>query len=136
MNPEAMKPHGVALLDYYRGNLSASVTFLRDDGLQEELPASWFFRDPRLDELESAALDSCHGYTLDVGAGTGIHSLYLQQRGFRMCAIDVSYEAVTIMRDKGVIDARQLDIMSLENEKFDTVLMMGHGIGLVETIGG
>lgn len=136
MNPEAMKPHGVALLDCYHGNKSAVVTFTREDGLKEDLAAAFFFRDPRQDELEGAALDLCHGHVLDVGAGAGIHSLYLQQRGFMVTSIDVSPEAVAIMRDRGVADVRQIDIMALNNEQYDTLLMLGHGIGLVETING
>ncbi len=134
MDPESMKPYGAALLDYYRGKRLASVTSIRDDGLKEEMPAGRFFREPLEYDLERVALDLCRGYVLDVGAGTGIHALYLQQAGFRVCAIDLSSEAVTIMRQRGVIDARQLDVMLLENEDFDSVLMMGHSIGLVETI--
>ncbi len=136
MDPEAMKPHGVALFDYYHGNKSAVVTFTREDGLKEDLAAAFFFRDPRQDELEGAALDLCRGHVLDIGAGAGIHSLYLQQHGFKVTSIDVSPEAAAIMRDRGVADVRELDVMSLNNEQFDTVLMMGHGIGLVETTDG
>jgi SAM-dependent methyltransferase len=136
MNPEAMKPHGLALLDYYHGDHSATVAVFRDDDQRSEIPAAAFFRMPQDIELELKALQLCLGRTLDVGAGAGVHALYLQQRGLRVCAIDVSPEAVSIMRDSGVIDARQIDVMSLEDEQFDSFLMMGHGIGIAETIGG
>ncbi len=134
MNPEAMRPFGLSLLDYFRGNKSAVLSIIRDDGLVTPQPASNFFRDPRGFKIESIALDLARGRVLDVGAGTGIHSKYLQDKGLTVCAIDVSPEAAHIMRERGLVDARQADIMSFKSEKSDTIIMMGHGIGVVENI--
>ena len=131
-----MKPYGLALLDYYTGNLSATLISYRDDGWRDELPMRMFFRQPQEYNLERTALDLCHGHVLDGGAGTGIHSVFLQERGLVACAIDVSPEAVQIMRDRGVLDVRQSDILSFNDDEFDTVIMMGHGIGVVEDIAG
>lgn len=136
MNPEAMRPYGLSLLDYVSGNKSAVVSVIRDDGWAAPLAASAFFRDPRGHQIEAIALDLARGRVLDVGAGTGIHSKYLQDNGLSVCAIDVSQEAVQIMRERGVADVRQADIMSFKDEKFDTILMMGHGIGVVENVSG
>ncbi len=136
MNPEAMKPYGLALLDYHRGDLDAVLTIYRDDGRRDEIPIKTFFRQAQELELERIALDLCRGRILDVGAGTGIHSLFLQDKGLKVCAIDVSKEAVQIMLEKGVVDVRQEDILSFDNGQFDTILMMGHGIGVVEDING
>lgn len=136
MNPEAMKPYGLALSDYERGSLSATLIMHRDDSWREELSASTFFRQPQEYELERAALDLCSGHVLDVGAGTGLHTLFLQERGTLVCAIDVSLEAVQIMKRRGVLDVRQADILSFEDGEFDSVIMMGHGIGVVENIRG
>ena len=136
MNPEAMKPYGLALSDYDKGNVSATLIIYRDDGRRDELPMSTFFRQPQEYELERTALDLCYGHVLDVGAGAGIHTLFLQERGSLVCAIDVSPEAVQIMQKRGVLDVRQADILSFEDGEFDTVIMMGHGIGVVENIRG
>ncbi|MFC2035074.1 class I SAM-dependent methyltransferase [Chloroflexota bacterium] len=136
MNPEAMKPYGLALLDYHNGNHSATYTTYRDDDWKTELPVSLFFRQAQDLKLEKIALDLCRGNVLDVGAGTGIHSLFLQDKGLQVCAIDVSSEAVQIMQERGVVDVWQDDVLSFENEQFDTILMMGHGIGVVEDING
>ncbi len=136
MNSEAMKPYGLALSDYDKGNLSATLVIYRDDGWREELPMSTFYRQPQEYELERIALDLCYGHILDVGAGTGIHTLSLQERGVLVCAIDVSPEAVQLMQRRGVSDVRQADILSFEDGEFDTVIMMGHGIGVVENISG
>ncbi|UCD09099.1 MAG: class I SAM-dependent methyltransferase [Dehalococcoidales bacterium] len=136
MNPEAMKLHGLALLDYYNGDLDAVTILQRDDGYASELPAKEFFRDAQEFPLEKTALDLCYGRTLDIGAGSGIHSLFLQERGFEVTAIDVSPEAVQVMRTRGIADVRLADIMSLKEGKFDTILMMGNGIGVVENMDG
>ena len=131
-----MKPYGLALLDYHRGNLDATLAIYRDDGWRDELSIKTFFRRAEEYELERIALELCRGHVLDVGAGTGLHSLFLQDKVLSVCAMDVLPEAVQIMRDRGVVDVRQADILSFENEKFDTILMMGHGIGVVEDING
>lgn len=136
MNPEAMRPYGLALSDYDKGNLSATLIVYRDDGTRDELPMSTFFRQPQEYDLERTALDLCYGHVLDVGAGTGIHTLFLQERSVLVCAIDVCPEAVVIMRQRGVLDVRQADILLFEDGEFDSVIMMGNGIGVVENIRG
>jgi 2-polyprenyl-3-methyl-5-hydroxy-6-metoxy-1,4-benzoquinol methylase len=136
MNPEAMKPYGLAISDYDKGNISATLIIYWDDGRKDELPMSAFFRQPQEYDLERTALDLCYGHVLDVGAGTGIHTLFLQERGVLVCAIDICSEAVLIMLKRGVSDVRQADILSFEDGEFNTIIMMGHGIGVVENIGG
>jgi 2-polyprenyl-3-methyl-5-hydroxy-6-metoxy-1,4-benzoquinol methylase len=136
MKPEAMTPYGLALLDYYRGNKWAALTVIRDDGLIETMTAEPFFRPAQEFEIERIALELVHGRVLDVGAGTGLHSIFLQEKGLTVCAIDILPQAIQIMHERGVIDAHQTDILSLGGEKFDTIIMMGHGIGTVENISG
>jgi SAM-dependent methyltransferase len=134
MDPEAMKPYGRTLLDYHNGNLTATLEITRDDGLVTLLPINTFFRHALDIEIERRAIEMAHGYILDAGAGTGLHSLFLQEKGFKVCAIDISSEASQIMRERRVIYVRQADVMSLRGEKFDTIIMMGHGIGIVENL--
>jgi hypothetical protein len=45
-------------------------------------------------------------------------------------------EAVSIMRDRGVDDARLGDLSSLRDERFDTLVMLMHGLGIVGNIHG
>jgi len=134
MDPVAMKPFGTALLDYYHGDHEATISLCFDNGSVFPTPVEEFFREPRSHEMEGRALDLCRGRVLDVGAGAGIHSLYLQQQGFDVCAIDICPEAVSILRERGVHDVRRSDIMAFGNETFDTLLMLGHNIGMIETL--
>ncbi len=57
-----MKPYGLALLDYFKGNSEAAVVICRSDGFEAELPAKTFFRQPReFSVIEKKALELCKG---------------------------------------------------------------------------
>jgi SAM-dependent methyltransferase len=109
-----------------------------DIWVDEPTPVEDFYRpdDQPLPELERTALGLCRGRTLDFGAGAGRHTLELQRRGLEATAIDVAPEAVEVMRDRGVADARCGDFAAVTGERFDTILLLMHGIGLVGTLEG
>lgn len=137
MNSQSMEPYGLALLDFFHGDTSAKVVIHRDDGRAEDLPLDVFFREPsNFSSLERAAIDLCRGHVLDVGAGAGCHSLVLQARGLPVCAIDLSPQAVEIMLKRGLREVQCANIFNFRAGPFDTILMMGHGIGIVETLSG
>ncbi|HEY31592.1 MAG TPA: methyltransferase domain-containing protein [Dehalococcoidia bacterium] len=136
MNPEAMKPFGLALADYYKGDSSATVISYRDDGLRIEMPISLFYRESTDMDIDGIALENCRGRVLDIGAGTGLHSLHLQNQGLSVCAIDISPEACEIMQKRGVNEVYCTNISEFKAEPFDTLLMLCHGIGVVENMAG
>ena len=71
---------GRALLDYHRGKKKEPLILHTSFGEPEEVPLGVFFRQPHeFSDLEQFAMDLCQGPVLDVGAGTGCHSLYLQR---------------------------------------------------------
>ena len=137
MDAEAMELYGQSLLDFFNGDISAKVVVRRDDEFMGDLPASVFFRKPSdFSSLEQTAMTLCRGYVLDVGAGAGCHSLALQDRGIRVLAIDVSSHAIEIMSKRGVKEIQHVDVFQFHEGPFDTLLMMMHGIGLVEDLPG
>lgn len=136
LDSEAMKPYGKALLDFYRGDTTVAVTIYRDDNEVTNLAVNTFFRDITDMPFDKIALDYRRGRVLDVGAGAGLHSLYLQDHGFSVCAIDVSSEACEIMRESGVKEVYCADISYFESESFDTPLLLGRAIGMVENLQG
>jgi SAM-dependent methyltransferase len=133
-------PLGDALMDFHRGDKSATIIVISDleDPLEE--PVGTFFREPDdFPPLEKTALGLCRGRVLDIGAGSGCHALALQEMGFDVVAIDVIPQAVDIMTERGVKDARLSDVFNFrvpESERFDTLLMMMNGIGVVGTLKG
>ncbi len=138
MYANSTDPLGDALTSYIQGDLLSKVVVYRDDGLSEDLMMSRFFQEPSTFTLvEKTALENCRGRVLDIGGGAGRYSLALQSRGLRVCAIDISPAAVEIMKRRGVRDARVADIFKFEPaQAFDTLLMMMHGIGIVENLAG
>jgi SAM-dependent methyltransferase len=118
------------------GDQAATLVVHSSLGESDDLPVQIFFRgEGDLFSFEEAALELCRGRVLDAGAGTGVHALELQKRGFEVRAIDVLPEAVAIMRGRGVIDPVRADLFELEDARFDTLLMLMNGIGPVGAIG-
>lgn len=137
MNAAAMEPFGQALLAYFKGDEEATILVRRDDGMAARLPASHFFRGAdKFTRIEQRTLGLVTGRVLDIGAGTGIFSLVLQQRGLAVTAMDICPQAVEVMNRRGVKDAVCADVFGFHGGEFDTVLMMGHGLGMVESLGG
>lgn len=131
-------PLGRALLDYHLGDREAALVVRSNLWEDETTPAEEFYRPDgaRLPEIERRALQLCRGRILDLGAGAGRHALELQRLGFEVTAIDILPQAVRIMRDRGVRDARLGDLDAVSGEHFDTILLLMHGLGLVGTISG
>lgn len=126
----AMELFGRALGRYFAGDRDVELRLRRDDGSQLLLPMAEYFRsEAQLSAIDRLALDLCRGRVLDVGAGTGVHSLLLSQRGVEVISIDVSPVAVGIMRARG-LSALEADVFDFSGGEFDTLLLLGHGLGL------
>jgi SAM-dependent methyltransferase len=100
------------------------------------VPASVFFADDEFPPLETRALDLCKGHILDIGAAAGRHSLHLIRRALQVTSLDILPETEAILRDRGVIHVVASDILTFTGERFDTLLMLMNGIGMVGTLDG
>ncbi len=124
--------YGKALLNYLENPGDQELIIHSDIAETEAYPVSWFFRKEKdFPEIESQALDLCKGTILDVGAGTGIHSLELQNRGMDITAIDISEGAVSIMKENGIKNAQLQDFYAIESDTYDTILMLMNGFGVM-----
>lgn len=135
MMTERTDPMGQAIADYHNTGKASRLRVLSPMLEEDEIPVSDLFR--TLDEMpaiEQQALKAATGRILDVGAGAGCHSIALQQDGKRVTAIDISPLSVATMRSRGVQDARQQDFFTLDGERYDTILMLMNGIGIVGTL--
>jgi len=123
-------PIGSAIHDYAASKKPADIIVSSDICEDDIIPVEVLFRTlEEMPELERLAMDRCKGKVLDAGAGTGIHSIELMDRGSQVKAIDISKGAVTYMKKQG-IDAEQVSFLNLKGEKFDTILMLMNGIGI------
>ena len=137
MSKEAMIPFGLALESYFKGNINSKIIYDRDDGKQTEDVIEGYFREyTNFSKREKKALDLCKGKILDIGAGTGPHSLELQRRGFKVIALDISEKACEIMRKRGVHEVRCNTVYEISDSEFDTIILMGCAIAFVRNLRG
>lgn len=115
---------GQALMDYYNGDTEAMLDYCRDDGHVDSIPVGLFFRGATDMPSDKISMSECQGRILDIGAGTGLHALHLQENGFTVCAIDVLKKACEIMKRNGIKDVRCVDISSLNEKPFDIELLV------------
>jgi len=115
---------GKALLDYQNGNYSEDIMTWTNISDKDTLPLPYLFRDySEMPILEQSALKLCKGKILDVGCGAGSHSLWLQNKGFNVKAIDLSVGAVDVAKERGVLNVQHKTLLE-ETESFDTILFL------------
>lgn len=131
---------GKALLDYQNGISTGSMTDVEDIitstsiSSEDVLPLSYLFRNfSEMPKLEQKALQLAKGTVLDVGCGSGSHSLYLQEKGLQVKAIDVSKGAIQVAKKRGVLNTEIKNILE-ETEAFDTILLLMNGTGIFQEI--
>jgi 2-polyprenyl-3-methyl-5-hydroxy-6-metoxy-1,4-benzoquinol methylase len=93
----------------------------------------YFFEYEQWPPVEQKAIKQVKGRVLDIGCGAGRHSLYLQQKGFEVTAIDNSPGAIEVCKLRGLKSAMVKPIAEIdefEPNSFDTILMMGNNFGL------
>lgn len=130
-------PFGLAFRDFNNGNKNAEIIIHCNKGEDDIVPVSYFFREANLmPKTELMALDYCKGNILDIGAGSGAHSLELMKRGYNVTSLDINQTFVEIMKDRGLTDVILSDIYEFNDQRFDTLLLLMNGIGLAKTIEG
>jgi SAM-dependent methyltransferase len=126
---------GKAILDYQTSNSHEDLVTETSISEADEMSVAYLFRDfDEMPKIEQKAMQLCHGKILDVGCGAGSHSLYLQQKGFKVTSIDISENAIKACHLRGLKNAIALDILQLGNEKFDTILLLMNGTGVFGTL--
>ncbi|NNE76448.1 MAG: methyltransferase domain-containing protein, partial [Pricia sp.] len=114
---------GTALLDYQNGNYSEDIRTYSSLDEEDVLPLPYLFRNYEdMPPLEKKALEVCKGKVLDIGCGAGSHSLYLQQQGFDVTALDSSAGAVRTCKIRGIEQVVHSNIYDFKERKFDTLL--------------
>ena len=127
-------PMGRAIADYYKTQKANKLRVFSPMFEEDEIPLSTLFRKyEEMPEIERKALDMANGKTLDVGAGSGCHSLVLQEKDIDVTAIDISPLSVETMKERGVKKVIEQDFFTLKGQ-YDTVLMLMNGIGIVGTL--
>lgn len=128
-------PMGAAIHDYYHTGKAEVLRVFSSEFEEDEIPVEDLFREyDDMPLLEQVALDLAEGSVLDVGAGSGCHSIALKQMGKDAVAIDISALSVNVMKERG-LDARLVDFYDESfTERFNTVIMLMNGTGIIGSL--
>lgn len=126
-------PMGAAIADYFNHHKANRLQVFSSQFDEDEIPVRQLFRNAQtMPLLERTALQLANGSILDVGAGSGCHAIALQEMGKEVCAIDISPLSVEVMKQRGVTNARLINLFDEQFvDTFDTILMLMNGSGII-----
>lgn len=136
--PPHKDPMGAAIADYHRTGRAGTLRVFSSQFDEDEIPVSQLFRTyDEMPAIEQKALMLAQGRILDVGAGSGCHALVLQEMDKDVTAIDISELSVDVMRERGVNDARAIDLYDERlTDTYDTILLLMNGSGIIGNMEG
>lgn len=130
-------PLGSMMLDYFDGQKHAYVDVASPTLDMWKMSGQIMFRTfQSMNRIEKKALSLCRGPILDIGAGSGCHTLYLQNKGNRVDALDISPGCVEVMTKRKVNHVIHDNFFALENRQYHTLLMLMNGIGICGSLDG
>ena len=95
----AADPMGAAIYDIHKNGKADVLRVFSSQFEEDEIPVADLFREfEDMPELEQVALEMASGKILDVGAGSGCHSVSLQKMGKQAIAIDIAPLSVEGMK--------------------------------------
>lgn len=133
---------GRALLDYQQSGLRGKCVYRDGDTVWDsQIRKSHFlprekWHSNRITVLEE--LVDRGGEILDAGCGAGNYSLWLQDEGADVLAVDISSRSLQAAKDRGVENVQVENIfdMSFDTDRFGSVLCTGTQIGSAGSVAG
>lgn len=130
-------PIGRAVYDFHFNAINQPIIVHSQDFDDDVIDTGYLFRSyKKMPALEKKALSMCKGNILDVGACAGVHSVYLQEKGFEVTALETSPLCCEVLKKRNIRNVIQQDIFKFTTQKFDTILLLMNGTGIAGTLGG
>jgi hypothetical protein len=142
MENESMSTHfddpiGRAVYDFHYHSINQPIIVHSDDFDDDTIDTSYLFRSyKQMPALEKKAMSLCSGTILDIGACAGPHSIYLQQKGFEVTALETSALCCEVLKDRNIAKIVQQDIFKFTGQSFDTILLLMNGTGIAGSLSG
>lgn len=135
-NKQDIDVFGKAIFAYHHHQDETDIIVHSPDFDDDIIPVSVLFRNyEEMPALEKEALNKSYGKVLDVGCGAGSHTLYLQQqKDLDVTGIDISKGAIEICKLRGCKNVKVQDYFKWNAEKYDTLLFMMNGTGIIEKL--
>lgn len=127
---------GRAIWDYFQNENPEDLQTETSISELDELPVDYLFRGfDEMNKIEKKALKLAQGKVLDVGAGAGSHSLYLQnERNLDVTALDISPKSIEVCQLRGIQKAVAQNMLEFSGEAFDTILLLMNGTGIFQSL--
>ena len=127
---------GRAIWDYFHNENPEDLQTETSISELDELPVEYLFRDfERMNKIEKKALKLADGKILDIGAGAGSHSLYLQnERNLEVTALDISPKSIEVCQLRGIQKTVAQNMLEFSGETFDTILLLMNGTGIFQSL--
>ncbi|WP_294304489.1 bifunctional 2-polyprenyl-6-hydroxyphenol methylase/3-demethylubiquinol 3-O-methyltransferase UbiG [uncultured Chryseobacterium sp.] len=127
---------GKAIRDYYHNENPEDLQTETSISELDELPVNYLFRDfNQMNKIEQKALRLAQGKILDIGAGAGSHTLYLQnERNLDVTALDISPKSIEVCKLRGVKKAVAENMLHYSDGIFDTLLLLMNGTGIFQSL--
>ena len=127
---------GLAIWDYFHNENPEDLQTETSISELDELPVDYLFRDfEEMNKIEKKALKLSQGKILDIGAGAGSHSLYLQnERDLDVTAVDISPKSIEVCQLRGIQKAVVQNMLEFSDGTFDTILLLMNGTGIFQSL--
>lgn len=130
-------PIGHAVYDFHFNSIERPIVVHSNDFDDDTIETSYLFRTyQQMPALEKKAMSLCSGKILDVGAGAGAHSVYLQEKGFGITSLETSALCCEVLTNRNIREVVMQDIFKFNNHTFDTILLLMNGTGIAGTLSG
>lgn len=127
---------GRAIWDYFHKENPEDLHTETSISELDELPVNYLFRNfEEMNAIEQKALKLSQGKVLDIGAGAGSHSLYLQsERNLDVTALDISSKSIEVCQLRGIKNVVVQNMLEFSGETFDTILLLMNGTGIFQSL--
>ena len=130
-------PIGRAVHNYHFNTVDQPIIIHSDDFDDDTIETAYLFRSyKKMPALEKKAMNLCLGTILDVGACAGVHSVYLQEKGFEVTSLEISALCCEVLENRNLSNVIRQDIFKFSNQTFDTILLLMNGTGIAGNLSG